>query len=107
MAVLSTMVIDGDIRETTGALTLGLIDDAEPLATRQVAPDADAYELLDADASPGTRRYVIPAPQQGSGGPNLALLAEFVFDGSPSAQGESDRRVDALMMSFRWQGVAA
>lgn len=107
VAVLSTMIIDGDIREATGALTVGLIDGAEPLATRQVAPGADAHELLDADAEPGTRRYVIPAPQQASGGPNLALLAEFVFEGSPSAQGELNQRVDALMTSFRWQGFAA
>ena len=105
VAVLSTMVIDDDIHEATGALTVGLLDDAEPLDTRQVAPGADALELLD-DAVPGTRRYVIPAPVQVDGEQNLALLAEFTLEGSAD-DGELNRRVDALMTSFRWQGVAA
>ena len=110
VAVLSTMVIDDDIREATGALTVGLLDDGEPLDTRQVAPGADAHELLDADAIPGTRRYVMPAPPQLDGPHNLALLAEFVFEDSASADSSEDelnRRVDALMSSFRWQSVAA
>ncbi len=111
VAVLSTMVIDDDIREATGALTLGLLDD-EPLDTRQVAPGADAHELLGADAVPGTRRYVIPAPEQHDGTAGLALLAEFVVDAlaatpDAAAQLELNRRVDALMSSFRWQSLAA
>jgi hypothetical protein len=113
VAVLSTMVIDDDIREATGALTLGLLDDDEPLQTRQVAPGADAHELLGADAVPGTRRYVIPAPEQVDGTRNLALLAEFVLadplTAAPAAyvHNELNRRVDALMTSFRWQSLAA
>jgi hypothetical protein len=99
LAVLSTMVIEGDIREATGALTVGMIDDDEPLDVRQVAPGAAAHELLDEDNTPGTRRYVMPAP----GNQNLALLAEFVMEGD--AEDELERRVEALMTSFRWQAA--
>ncbi|WP_375491537.1 hypothetical protein [uncultured Jatrophihabitans sp.] len=107
VAVLSTMVIDDDIREATGALTVGLLDDDEPLDTRQVAPGAEALELLDTDAEPGTRRYVMPAPTMIDGPQNLALLAEFVLEDSVSSEDELSRRIDALMSSFRWQSVAA
>lgn len=97
LAVLSTVVIDDDLREATGALTVGLLDDAEDLPVRTVAPGAVARELLDADELGGTRRYVMPAP----GAQRLALLAEFVVaDGSDD---ELDRRVERLMVSFRWQ----
>jgi hypothetical protein len=99
LAVLSTAVIEEDIREATGALTVGLIDDDEELAIRQVAPGAAAHELLDEDNNPGTRRYVMPAP----GDQHLALLAEFVMDFDGDA--ELERRVEALMESFRWQAA--
>lgn len=97
LAVLSTMVIDDDIREATGALTVGLIEDDEPLMTRPVAPGSPAQELLDESGEPNTRRFVMPAP----GPHHLALLAEFVV--APDLDDELPRRVEALMTSFRWQ----
>jgi hypothetical protein len=100
LAVLSTVVIDEDLREATGALTVGLLDDSEELEIREVAPGAAAHELMDEDATPGTRRYVMPAP----GLQRLALLAEFVV-GASSDDGELDRRVEKLMQSFRWQAA--
>lgn len=100
LAVLSTMVIEDDIREATGALTVGFLDNDDDLAVRPVAPGSVAHELLDVDATPGTRRYVMPAP----GGQNLALLAEFVL--ARDADAELPRRVDALMASFKWQPAA-
>ncbi|WP_375477280.1 hypothetical protein [uncultured Jatrophihabitans sp.] len=99
LAVLSTLVIEDDICEATGALTVGLIDDDEALDVRQVAPGAAAHELLDEESSPGMRRYVMPAP----GDQNLALLAEFVM--ARDADDELERRVEALMTSFRWQAA--
>jgi hypothetical protein len=98
LAVLSTVVISDDLREATGALTVGMIEAGEPLATREVAPGAPAHELLDEDATPGTRRYVMPAP----GNQRLALLAEFVVGADDL---ELDRRVERLMVSFRWQAA--
>jgi hypothetical protein len=99
LAVLSTMVIEDDIREATGALTVGLIDEDEDLDVRQVAPGAAAHELLDVDHTPGTRRFVMPAP----GGQRLALLAEFVVQ--DDVDDELGRRVERLMESFRWQAA--
>jgi hypothetical protein len=98
LAVLSTVVVDDDIREATGALTVGIIDEGERLPIRQVAPGCAAHELLDTDQTPGTRRYVMPAPGQ-----RLALLAEFVVQGA--SDDELDQRVEKLMTSFRWQGA--
>ncbi len=100
LAVLSTMVIDDDIREATGALTVGIIDTDDDLTTRSVAPGSAAQELVDASPAPGTRRYVMPAPGQ-----QLALLAEFVVADTELGD-ELDRRVQALMESFRWQQAA-
>jgi hypothetical protein len=100
LAVLSTAIIEGDILEATGALTVGLIDDDEDLDVRQVAPGAAAHELLDIDSTPGTRRYVMPAP----GEQKLALLAEFVM-ARGEAEDELEQRVEALMTSFRWQAA--
>ncbi|MBE7187884.1 hypothetical protein [Jatrophihabitans endophyticus] len=96
LAVLSTMVVEDDIREATGALTVGIIEDDEELDTRAVAPGSIARELLDELPEPGTRRYVMPAPGQ-----RLALLAEFVVENDDAA--ELDQRVERLMASFRWQ----
>src|SRR4051794_41095086 len=98
LAVLSTVLIDHDLEEATGALTVGVLDD-EDLQFRAVAPGAAAYELVDEDTTPGTRRYVMPAP----GGQRLALLAEFVVG---VGRDELALRVDHLMQSFRWQLVA-
>lgn len=95
LAVLSTMVIEDDIREVTGALTVGIIEDDERLDIREVAPGAAAHELLDLDQTPGTRRFVMPAPGQ-----QLALLAEFVIQDDLV---ELEQRVERLMTSFRWQ----
>lgn len=97
LAVLSTMIIQDDILEATGALTVGVLDDSDALAIRQVAPGAAAHELLDADEMPGARRFVMPAP----GGHHLALLAEFMV--ADDGEHELERRVEKLMESFRWQ----
>ena len=97
LAVLSTVVIDDDLAEATGALTVGMIDPDDTLATREVAPGAAARELLDYDAIPATRRFVMPAP----GTQRLALLAEFVV----ADDHELSVRVERLMASFRWQGA--
>jgi hypothetical protein len=98
LAVLSTMLIGDDILEATGALTVGIIDGEDELDTRVLGPNCSAQELLDFDREPGFRRYVMPAPNQ-----QLALLAEFVVAGDGTA--ELDRRVEALMTSFKWQAA--
>jgi hypothetical protein len=97
LAVLSTVVIEEDLCEATGALSVGLMDGAEELETREVAPGAPAHELVDGDAEPGTQRYVMPSPN----GQPLALVAEFVVGHDRDM--ELDRRVHRLMRSFRWQ----
>jgi hypothetical protein len=99
LAVLSTMVIEDDIREATGALTVGVLEDDDELDTREVAPGAAARELVDFDPMPRTRRFVMAAP----GGQRLALLAEFVVAGD--AEDELSGRVERLMESFRWQAA--
>src|SRR3954469_22385490 len=96
LAVLSTVVIAEDLEEATGALTVGMLDDDEDLDIREVAPGAAAYELVEEFLTPGTRRYVMPAP----GEHHLALLAEFVVG---VGRDELDQRVERLMQSFRWQ----
>lgn len=100
LAVLSTVVIEDDLVETTGALSVGLLDDDDALETREVVPGAAAHELIGADAQPGTRRFVMPSPN----GHRLALLAEFVVDGTSTD--ELGDRVERLMASFRWQAAA-
>jgi hypothetical protein len=102
LAVLSTMVIEDDIREATGALTVGLLDD-DGIDARPVTPGAAAQELLDDDSAPRTRRFVMPSPGTMHQGNQLALLAEFVLE--HDTDDELDRRVEALMSSFRWQAA--
>lgn len=103
LAVLSTVVIDDDVHEATGALTVGIIDDEDELDVRPVDPASPARELLDEDHVPGTRRYVMPAPNQ-----QLALLAEFVVqDDTGGNDRELEQRVEKLMASFRWQLATA
>jgi hypothetical protein len=99
LAVLSTVVIGADLEEATGALTVGVLDDDEDLDIRAVAPGASAFELVEEFQTPGTRRYVMPAP----GEHRLALLAEFVVG---VGRDELDSRVERLMQSFRWQPSA-
>lgn len=99
LAVLSTVVIDDDVAEAKGALSVGLTEGADELDTRAVAPGAPAHELVGVDAAPGTRRYVMPAPN----GHPLALVAEFVIGEERAA--ELEQRVQALMRSFRWQAA--
>lgn len=106
LAVLSTLVMDDDLLEATGAITVGLIDaddDLDDLAARPVRPGATACEMLDLEPQPGTRRYVMPAPADPGAGPRIALLAEFTVPADRDA--ELDRRVDALMGSFRWHAA--
>jgi hypothetical protein len=97
LAVLSTVLIDTDLREATGALTVGLMDDDEDLDMREVMPGSAAFELVGMDATPGTRRFVMPSPN----GHRLALLAEFLVSGDE--HDELAERVERLMASFRWQ----
>jgi hypothetical protein len=100
LAVLSTAVIEGDILEARGALSVGLMEGADELDTRAVAPGTPVREVVGEDATPGTRRFVIPAPN----GHPLALVAEFVI--SEDSEDELTDRVEHLMGSFRWQAAA-
>ncbi|HEY8826400.1 MAG TPA: hypothetical protein VIM17_01400 [Jatrophihabitantaceae bacterium] len=95
LVMLSTLVIgDDSLREASGVLTIGLLDDDTP-PTRPVAQDSVAAELLDMDGPTDSRQYVLAAPDG-----NLALLAEFTMpDG---CEGEIVRRIESLMTSFRW-----
>src|SRR5690242_18955794 len=99
LAVLSTVVIEDDLEEAKGALCVGLTECADELESCDVAPGAPVRELVGTDATPGTRRFVIPAPN----GHPLALVAEFVIsDRARTALGE---RIQKLMCSFRWQAA--
>jgi hypothetical protein len=95
LAVLSTLVIgDDSLREASGVLTIGLLDDELP-STRPVDRGCVAAELVDIDAPPDSLQYVLATPDG-----NLALLAEFTMpDGM---DGEIVRRIELLMKSFRW-----
>jgi len=100
LAVLSTAVIEDDVLEAKGALSVGLLDGAEELITEAVSPGAPVRELIESDATPGTHRYVIPSPN----GAPLALVAEFVI--ASDSEDELEQRVQRLMRSFRWQPAA-
>jgi hypothetical protein len=103
LAILSTVVIDDDLVEATGALTVGLLDEDDDLETREVLPGGAAHELVGMDAQPGTRRFVMPSPN----GQRLALLAEFMVETEPTDEhAELAERVERLMASFRWQAAA-
>jgi hypothetical protein len=99
LAVLSTVVIDDDLEEAKGALSVGLTEGADELETRAVTPGAPVRELVGTDATPGARRFVIPAPN----GHPLALVAEFVI--SDRARAALTDRVQRLMASFKWQAA--
>ena len=101
VATLSTVVIDGGIREASGSITLGVLEptDLPEMDAYPVAPGGPACEVLADNPEPGTRRYVVPAPTPASE-TRLALLAEFSVPNDTAA--ELDRRVHALMGSFRW-----
>jgi hypothetical protein len=99
LAVLSTVVIDDDLEEAKGALSVGLTEGADELETCAVAPGAPVRELVGMDATPGTCRFVIPAPN----GHPLALVAEFVI--SDRARAALTERIQKLMCSFRWQAA--
>jgi hypothetical protein len=101
LAILSTALIEEDVLEAKGALSVGLIEGAEELDTVAVAPGGPVHELVGLDATPGTLRYVIPAPN----GAPLALVAEFVI-GVDTGDNELEDRVTKLMRSFRWQCAA-
>jgi hypothetical protein len=106
LAVLSTAVIDAeDLRSVSAVLTVGLLDDDEPVPVaagsyaaangRAAAPESVAVELVDHDDHLGTVRYLVPTPDR-----TLALLAEFTTSGA--VDDEMQRRIQALMTSFRW-----
>jgi hypothetical protein len=97
LAALSTVLVDdGELLEASAVLTVGLFDGvSERLPTRLVAPGAVAQELLmDGTEADDATRYVMPAP-----GRRLAVLAEF----APALHPELQRRIEQLMVSFRWQ----
>jgi hypothetical protein len=92
LAVLSTVVLDADdFRSVSAVLTVGLLDDDDPAA------GVDPYCLAtdDGDHLDGQARYVVPTPDG-----QLALLAEFTVTGR--ADSEINKRIEALMASFRW-----
>ena len=92
LAVMSTAVIDDEeLRSASVVLTVGLMDDDELPAPD---PGRVATELADTEDD-RTKCFLLPVPQ----GP-LALLAEFTM--SAAADGELERRIEALMDSFRW-----
>ncbi|MEO6885760.1 MAG: hypothetical protein ABI232_05655 [Jatrophihabitantaceae bacterium] len=99
LAVLSTVVIGPDsFRPASGVLTVGLMDSDMP-ATRQIASDCIASELIASDgvddSVPEARRYLLPTPDQ-----RMALIAEFAIP--EGADAELLERIEALMVSFRW-----
>jgi hypothetical protein len=104
LAVLSTVLVaDGDFREASGVLTVGLLDEEAP-ETRPVSGGSVAVQLLgaggaddadDADGAGDCVPYVLPAPDG-----HLALLAEFQLPRADDA--EMIARIESLMASFRW-----
>ncbi len=93
VAILSTAVIGSeDLMSASAVLSIGLLD--EPVDSVQLDADSPVAELLDFDATLGSARYVVPAPD----GP-LALLAEFNAGGDC---GDLLDRFALLMASFRW-----
>jgi hypothetical protein len=94
LAVLSTAVIDTDsMRSANAVLTVGLLDDDVTL--REVTPGGIAAEIVEDEPSSDARRYVLPAPEG-----NLALVAEI--SAPEGIHDEVERRVEALIASFRW-----
>ena len=95
VAVLSTVVLgDGEFREASCVLSVGLMDDDLP-ATREVAAGSVAAELIDAEDSerpPAT--CCRPRTVQ------LVLLAEFTMPGGEARDVRA--RIEALMASFHW-----
>jgi hypothetical protein len=96
LAVLSTVVLDADdFRSVSAVLTVGLLDDDD------LAAGADPYCLSatddgeQGDGNDGQARYVVPTPDG-----QLAVLAEFTVTGR--ADSEINKRIEALMASFRW-----
>jgi hypothetical protein len=98
LAVLSTVLVaDGDLREASGVLTVGLLDEETP-ETRPVSGGSVAVQLVGADGAEGADdsvQYVLPAPDG-----HLALLAEFQLPRADDA--EMIARIESLMASFRW-----
>ena len=95
LAVLSTAVIDvDDFRSVSAVLTLGLFTDQD-LWSVPVGDGSVAAEIVDAEDPEGTVRYLLPSPDG-----QLALVAEFTTSGTVDA--EVQRRIQALMTSFRW-----
>ena len=96
LAVLSTVILDADdFRSVSAVLTVGLLDEEDE------AVGADPYYLAatddgdQVDGAEGQARYVVPTPDG-----QLAVLAEFTVTGR--ADSEINKRIEALMASFRW-----
>jgi hypothetical protein len=95
LAVLSTMLVgDGDFREASGVLTVGLLDEDAP-ETCPVPGGSVAARLVNADEPDDSVQYVLPAPDG-----QLALLAEFQLPRGDDP--EMIARIESLMASFRW-----
>ncbi len=94
LAVLSTAVIDSDdFSSASGLLTVGLLDDDTPPAV-PAGRGSVAAEVIDQETDEDSMRYLAPSPDG-----RLALLAEFNVAGGNA---ELRRRIEALMLSFRW-----
>jgi hypothetical protein len=97
VAVLSTVVLGmDDFQPASAVLSVGLLD--EPMDAIRLDADSPVVELLDADISQGSARYVVPTPDN-----QLALLAELSAGGSGGfCDEELLQRFRRLMTSFRW-----
>ncbi len=95
LAMLCSAIVDGEgLGSITAILTLGLVDADSPPAISAGA-GCVAAEILDLEPEVDTSRFLLPAPDG-----QLAVLAEFRVSGRVEA--EAERRIDALMRSFRW-----
>jgi hypothetical protein len=98
LAVLSTVVLDADdFRSVSAVLTVGLIDDDDDVTGGAHGPSEPLWLSADDDDErhEGSARYILPTPDG-----RLALLAEFTVTGNADA--EINKRISALMDSFRW-----
>jgi hypothetical protein len=96
LAMLSTVLLsDGEFREVSGVLTVGLLDDGDAPESRPVIGAQVAARLTGPDEPDDAVRFLLPVPDG-----RLALVAEFHL--SAGTDTELDRRIESLMASFRW-----
>jgi hypothetical protein len=98
LAVLSTVVIDGEVfHSATAVISLALLDedDRSHLGADSARGFRADLQLCDADWETGHARYFAPAPAGG-----LALMAEFSAEPNPPL--ELTARFHELLASFAW-----